>query len=72
LTRLAFLVPQQLGQTLLEPFQYLNIRKVLLREPGRGHNAQLCLDGAKALRPVADNHDCLLYRTPSHVGWPVD
>jgi hypothetical protein len=72
LTRLSLLIPEQLRQTLLKPFQYLDIRKVLLREPGRGHDAQLCLDGAKALGPVANNHDCFLYRTPSYVGWSVD
>jgi hypothetical protein len=72
LVSLPFLIPEQLWQTLLKPLQYLDIRKVLLREPGRSHDAQLRLDRAEALRAVADHHDCLLYRTPSYVGGAVD
>jgi hypothetical protein len=56
----------------MKPLQYLNVRKVLLCKPGCDDDAQLCLDGAEALRSVADDYDCLLYRTPSHVGWSVN
>jgi hypothetical protein len=72
LSGLSFLVPEQLRKTFVKPLQYLNVRKVLLCKPGRGHDAQLCLDGAEALWSVADDHDRLLYRTPSYVGWSVD
>jgi hypothetical protein len=36
---LSFLIPEQLWQALVKPLQYLDIRKVLLREPGRDHDA---------------------------------
>jgi hypothetical protein len=66
------LIPQQLWQTFLEPLEYLNIRKVFLGEPSRSNDPQLRLDGSKALRPIADHDNSLLYRTPSYFGWSVD
>jgi hypothetical protein len=72
LIRLSSLILQQLRQTLLEPLEYFNVGKVLLRKPSRDNNTQLRFDGAEAMRPVTYHHDCLLYRAPSHVGGFVD
>lgn len=65
--RLAFLVFEQLRQTLLEPLQNLNICEVPLRKPRRRHNPQLRLHRAKMLRAITDHHNRLLHRAPRNL-----
>jgi len=71
----------------LEPLEYVNVLEIPgymsvtyihspgnipLRKPRRSDNSQLCLDCAKVLRTITNDHYRLLHRTPRHLGRPID